>query len=140
MESTSPPSPASDQSAPPSPEAGAARSFSLAQLVGILFLLGQVAFVLQARLADDTPRLLTPVEGLTHYEINAAFEKQTYDAPQIRERYGIAPSGSLALTAAAVQELIAYRERPIPLAHATYVRLRIQQAGGADQYWLWPQE
>jgi hypothetical protein len=142
MDPTSPPPP---DSAPPAPlpgatVAGVSRAFSVPQAVGMLFLAAQVIFVLVSTFAEGDPRLLTPVEGITRYDIAATMDAHTFEPQLIRARYGIPPSGCVGLTADAVQEVITHRERPIPLERAIFVRLHTQEAGGAEEFWLWPQE
>ncbi len=109
-------------------------------MVGAAFLAAQVLFVVQAWLWQDNPRLLTPVEGLTRYELHATMDDRALDPAQIYDRYGIPASGRVALKAAALQQIIANRERPIPLSRALFVRLHTRQPNGTEEFWLWPQE
>lgn len=120
---------------------GASRSFSLSQLVGVLFLASQVIFVVQTHFAANTPRLLTPVEGLTRYELHATSGQTALTATEIQDRYGLATHDDSALTAGALRAAVAHREKPIPLARALKVRLRTREANDTEDFnWLWPQE
>jgi hypothetical protein len=92
------------------------------------------------RLTPDNPRLLTPVEGVTRYELAATMDAHALDPGLVRDRYGIAASGTVCLTAGAVQEIVATIEKPIPLERAMFVRLRTRNPDGAEEFWLWPQE
>ena len=121
-------------------DGGASRSFSVSHLIGVLFLVSQVVFVLQNHFAAEPTRLLTPVEGVTRYELHATFAQRPLTEDEIQSRYGMAPEDETTLTVQAVRNVVAHREKPIPLARALYVRLRTREPNGTETYWLWPQE
>ena len=106
----------------------------------MLFLASQAIFILQTWRNEDSPRLLTPVEGLTRYELAAKLDEHTYDDGQIRNRYGIPANGMVGLKAAAIQHVVTHWENDIPLSRAIFVRLHTHQADGTEEFWLWPQE
>jgi hypothetical protein len=121
-------------------EAAPIRSFSISYLIAVLFLVSQATFVLHAYFSDARPRLLTPVEGLTRYELHATFAQRALTEEEIRRRYGVPTRDESALTASTLCRAVTHREKPIPLARALYVRLRTQEADGTEGFWLWPQE
>jgi len=130
-----PPSPAR-----PPPPARTPRAFSTALFVGILFLVAQGVFILQAHLLEDSPRRLTPVEGVTRYDLSATFGQQPLDNHDIAQRYGLQLRDSVCLSRAALEGVLAYREKPIPLSRAIMIRLRVRDHDGLEEFWLWPQE
>lgn len=140
MDPVRPPPPANGNGASPPSAAGVTRTFSFGHLVGALFLVAQVVFIVQTRFDASNPRLLTPLEPLTRYEIHATFDAHVYGATEIRDRYGVPVSGTVCLTPEALQEVIRYREEPIPRERATFVRLHHRRGGEPDYFWLWPQE
>lgn len=114
--------------------------FSLPQTIGMLFLAAQAIFILRTWIDPDDPRLLTPVEGVTRYELTATMDELALTPGLVRDRYGIAPAGMVCLRATAVEVIVAYREKPIPLSRAMFVRLRTKRPNGMEEFWLWPQE
>lgn len=142
MDPSTPPVPGS--SSPRGPEALPAteisRSFSLTQVLAVVFLLAQAGFVAQTHFSADNPRRLTPVEGLTRYDLHARRDEHTLSAGEIEARYGLAAHDDLGLTAEAVQSVILHWEEPIPLTRAVIVRLHTREPDGTEEYWLWPQE
>jgi hypothetical protein len=119
---------------------GAARLLAPGPLIGILFLVSQVIFVLQTHFLADNPRLLTPVEGLTRHAIHATVARQPLTASEIRKRYGIPSRDDSALTVGAVRAAIVHQESSTAEWSVPYVRLRTREANGSEDYWLWPQE
>jgi hypothetical protein len=119
---------------------GVSRSFSFSQLIGVLFLFSQVIFVLQTHYSPDSPRLLTPVEGLTRYELHATFTQRPLSPTEIQHRYGIPSHSDSPLTVDAIRTVIEHREKPIPIARALLIRLHTREAEGPEDYWLWPQQ
>jgi hypothetical protein len=118
----------------------APRRVSVGDLVGILFLASQTIFVLQSHFFAESARLLTPVEGLTHYELYATAAQRPLTASEIRERYGIPFRDDVPLTVGAVRAAVIQRETRNPEPGAVYVRLRTREPDGTEDYWLWPQE
>lgn len=133
--------PAASNSMPSAgPTSGAARSFSIAQLAAVLFLASQLIFILVSRYSNDTWRTLTPINGLTQYDIHATLAQHALAADEIERRYGIPAAGEVALQPDALQAVIAHCENPIPLSRAVIVRLHTRRPNGSEEIWLWPQQ
>jgi hypothetical protein len=110
------------------------------RLIGVLFLVSQVIFILQTYFVPENSRRLSPVEGLTRYELRATLAGRTLSASEIEDRYGIAPQDDVTLTVGALRAAITHRETHDPASGDLYVRLRTREPNGTEEYWLWPQD
>jgi hypothetical protein len=119
---------------------GWSRSFSMTRLVTLLFLFTQAVFILHTRFAGDHPRLLTPVEGGTRYDLHAVIGDHKLSEEQVQRRYGIPARDTVNLTPEAVANAVRRREAPLPAERMAVVRLRLRANGSDDAYWLWPHE
>lgn len=107
-------------------------------LAGMLFLLVQVIAAMVHAFSDDRLFDYTPYSGLTAYRLNVSVAGQPLTDQQVRARYGIAFRGRTALTPAAIQQLVVWREGASP--DDTVVRLHVSRKRGPEQIWLWPQQ
>jgi len=118
----------------------ALRHLSASLVIGVLFLVSQVIFVLQTHFVPENSRLLSPVEGLTRYELHATLAGRELTDSEIRNRYGIASRDDVTLTVGALRAAIERRESNAPATAPVFVRLRTREPNGTEDYWLWPQE
>lgn len=115
------------------------RSFSMAQLAALVFLASQTIFVLISRFSDDAWRVLTPVNGLTRYDLHATLAQRVLPPDEIQLRYGIPARAEVGLRPEALQAIVEHCEKPIPLSRAVIVRLHTRRSDGTEEVWLWPQ-
>ena len=118
----------------------APRRFSAPIMAGLIIVAVQAVAGVRHAASEHRWFHYTPYATPTAYRLNATVAGRPLTDAQVRQRYGLAFRGRVALTPEALQQIVIRSENGRTGTDAALVRLHVSKLGAPEEIWLWPQQ
>jgi hypothetical protein len=116
------------------------RNFTLRRTIGIVFLLPQLALVIQARFVSARWLCWAPNDYVVEYQLRVNVRGRDLDPSEIEKRYRLSSQGWYENPAENIMDIVGRYEQTEGRGDAAEVLLLYRLDGGEAKQWQWPQE